>query len=66
MAKRQRSASTGGGYQVRNWVDKKGVKQTRYIAKGRAFVAVGTTAGGKAKLREAGAAKNKTNGGSGG
>lgn len=66
MAKRQRSASSSGGIQTRNWVDKKGVKQSRVIVKGQAFKSSGATAGGKAKYRQAGASKNKSNGGAGG
>lgn len=66
MAKRQRSATSGGGIQTRNWVDKNGVKQSRVIVKGQAFKSSGVTAGGKAKYRLAGSARRKSNGGAGG
>lgn len=65
MAERSRSGGSDR-IQTRNWVDKNGNKQSRVIVKGQAFKSTGATPGGKAKYRQAGAAKNKTNGGSGG
>lgn len=65
MAKKTRTSSSSGTT-IRNWIDKNGVKQSRVIVKGQAFRSTGATAGGKAKYRQAGAARNKSNGGSGG